>query len=670
MDPGAVVDRAAVPVGPELVGVGPLGVAADVLRPGVPVQELLVVGRVHPGVGVVAQHRGVQPELDRGVDGGEVVGAGLPGVGGRLLVDLVGRVEGEDRVLGRVVVQAQGLLVRRGVGDGPDGERVVVVDLLPGHPLVGRLEPVLEQPPVGVPQHVDDRVLDLRRERAHLGGLGRVAARLVGLRRGQGAAVLVGGLGPVHGAGLPVEGDRVGVVAGQRAPVVLDELVVVVVVVGELTLDVALRVAGEARGDRGLAAVDLVALPGRLRDVLRVAVGPVLRVTRIVEEAAALRRLAHAQPVPVRVGRVAQVLEVVDVHRLGERDRVVVAEDAFRRGRELEGLAGDVRVEAVEAHQPPAVVDVLLDRGFGNVDVRHVLCPPQVVGLDVGGERGRGGVAGVGVVVTEGLWDLVGDEAHHHLDGHRGSCRDRHGPVQTAVRDGEPVAGEPGAQGGQVVVGVDLPGQLAAGARGGVRRRRPQLQCGGPAAVVPDRQIGDGDVVVGDELGLVDRDRAAGVHALPVAGRLTALGDLLGEGARGDRDRVGVVVVDALPVGDVTAEAEHRRVVGLHEQRPSTAHQPGTGRVVAGTGQQTVHPEVGARTLRVVDRPHHVARGVRDGRRRDRGAAERGEPDGLRGVGRGRGEDGTDDERQGEQQALEEGCCSSSHRRLPFAETT
>ncbi len=70
---------------------------------------------------------------------------------------------------------------------------------------------------------------------------------------------------------------------------------------------------------------------------------------------------------------------------LGQRDRVVVAEHALHRHRELERLAGDVRVEVVVAHQPPAVVDVLLDRRFGHVDVRQVPRPPQVVGPDVGG---------------------------------------------------------------------------------------------------------------------------------------------------------------------------------------------------------------------------------------------------------------------------------------------
>ena len=102
-----------VPVGPELVGVRPLGVAVDVLRPGVPVQQLLVVLGGHPLVRVVAQHRGVEPELHGRVDGGEVVAARVAGRGRRRLVLLVGGVEREDRVLGRVGEQPQRLLVLR-----------------------------------------------------------------------------------------------------------------------------------------------------------------------------------------------------------------------------------------------------------------------------------------------------------------------------------------------------------------------------------------------------------------------------------------------------------------------------------------------------------------------------------------------------------------------------
>ncbi len=484
-----------------------------------------------------------------------------------------------------------------------------------------------------IPQHVDDRVLHAGGQRAHLRRLGGVADRVVGLRRGEGSAVDVGGLGAVEVAAAPVERDRVGVVAGQRAPVVLDQPVVVVVVVAELALGVALGVLGEVRRDGGLAAVDLIAPPGRLADVLGVAVGPVGRVTGIVEEPAALGDLPDREPVTVGVERGAQVLQVVDVHRLGERDGVVVPERALDRGGELVGLTGHVGVEVVEPHQPPAVVVVLLDGRLGRVEVRDVLRPPQVVRPYVGGERGGVAVALVGVVLAQRLRDLVGDEAHHDLGGDRGARGDGDRPVEPAAGGGEPVARQARVEGGEVVERVDGAGQLVAAAGGGVRRGGPQLQGGGGGPVVGDRQVGHGDVVLGDELGLLDPHAAAGVHAPEVARRLPALAGLLGEGARRDRDGERALVVDALDVGHVAGEAERAGVVGLHEQRAAAGHQDaavGVGGVAAGTAEQPVDPEVGAGALGVVDGLHHVAGVVADRRRGHGGPGERGVPDGLR----------------------------------------
>ncbi len=51
----------------------------------------------------------------------------------------------------------------------------------------------------------------------------------------------------------------------------------------------------------------------------------------------------------------------------------------------------------------------------------------------------------------------------------------------------------------------------------------------------------------------------------------------------------------------------------------------------------------------------------------DGGAGEGGEPDGLRGVGRGCGDEETQEECQGHEEALKGGFCSSSHRRLLLA---
>ena len=103
---------------------------------------------------------------------------------------------------------------------------------------------------------------DVVGECLHLGGLGRVCRACVGLGGGLRAGPLVGRLGAILAGRLagelgPVEGRRVGVVAGQEADVVLDEVVVVRVVLGELALDVALGVVGEVADDLGVGAVDL-----------------------------------------------------------------------------------------------------------------------------------------------------------------------------------------------------------------------------------------------------------------------------------------------------------------------------------------------------------------------------------------------------------------------------
>ncbi len=399
MDPGPVRDRAAVPVRPELVGVRPVGAAVDVLRPGVPVEQLLVVVGAHPLVGVVAQHRRVQPELHRRVDRREVVAPRAPGRCRRGLVLLVRGVEREDRVLRRVGEQSQGLAVFGRVRHQAHGVRVIVVDLFPGHERVGRDVLVLQQLVGGVPEGGDHAVLDAVGERLHLGRFRGVPGQRVGVAGGVRGRPDVRRLGPVQVAGLPVERDRVGVVAGHRAPVVFDHPVVVRVVGGELTLGVALGVPGEVVQHGRLTAVDLVRPPCRLGDVLRVRVRPVLRVARVVDEPAVRRVLPDREVRPVGVLRVPQILQVVDVHRLGQRDRVVVPGRALHRLRELEVLPGDVRVQVVEAHQPPAVVDVLLDRRIRHVDVGDVLGPPPVVRPDVRRERVGRTQGAVGVVV-------------------------------------------------------------------------------------------------------------------------------------------------------------------------------------------------------------------------------------------------------------------------------
>ena len=101
--------------------------------------------------------------------------------------------------------------------------------------------------------------------------------------------------------------------------------------------------------------------------------------------------------------------------RLEDRPQILGALDRLR---ELEVLPGDVDVQVVEAHQPPAVVQVLLDGRLRHVQVRHVLRPPAVVLAHVGAERRRGGEALVGVVLGQRLDRAVDTpfiEAEHDL---------------------------------------------------------------------------------------------------------------------------------------------------------------------------------------------------------------------------------------------------------------
>ena len=237
---------------------------------------------------VVAQHRGEQPELHGGVDLREVVGAGdaaprppPPCPSGWPC--RTGRAGTRAGSANSRSASVYGGLVRHRA----DRERVVVVDLLPRHVLVRwpRAGARRAAGP-GSTARCGSRCAICSASARISRRLGGVAELLVRLRGGQRAAVLVRRLGAVQPAVAPVERHRVGVVAGERAPVVLDEVVAVVVVEVELAADVALGVAGQVLHDRPLAAVDLVAAPGGLGDVLRVRVRPVLRVARVVDEPA------------------------------------------------------------------------------------------------------------------------------------------------------------------------------------------------------------------------------------------------------------------------------------------------------------------------------------------------------------------------------------------------
>jgi hypothetical protein len=72
----------------------------------------------------------------------------------------------------------------------------------------------------------------------------------------------------------PAEGYRVGVVAGQEAVGVLDEVVAVRVVLVDLPPDVALGVVGEVLDEGVLATEDLVSVPTLTADVLLIGVAP------------------------------------------------------------------------------------------------------------------------------------------------------------------------------------------------------------------------------------------------------------------------------------------------------------------------------------------------------------------------------------------------------------
>ncbi len=394
------------------------------------------------------------------------------------------------------------------------------------------------------PQVREDRVADLVGDAVHLGRLGGVAEERVLLGRGLGAGVPERRLGPVLaalGAGpVVLERDRVGVVAGQRARRVLDQVVAVGVELRERLLDVALRVAGEVLEDLDGAAVDLVALPRLERGPLLVGVVPVAGVAGVVVERLAAEFLALRQPRTVGVERVAPELEVLEAHRDGQRDLVVVAEGALEIDRELVVVAGDVAVERVEPVLPGPVPGDLLDVLVGQIDPRHGVTPERVVLAELGVEgRVRVGVA-VARVLRGRVGQLAGDRPQLDLEPDRLARVERDAPGQRVAGRGEAVTAEPGVERRQAVADRDVAAQLRAVGGGGRGDRRlggdrPRRRRG---PRVRDRQVRDRGVVVGDVLPLPHRESAARVERREVAGVLEPLGRRLGERRSRDSDRV------------------------------------------------------------------------------------------------------------------------------------
>ncbi len=667
VDPRPVADvlRVRAAVGPELVLVGPVVVAADVVGPRVPGQQLGVVLVVDVLAGVVAQDRGEEAEGHRGIDDGEVVAAGESLLGRLGLVGLVGGVEGEDGVLSGVRPQPQRLDVLRvllGRGHQSDAERVVVVDLLPGHQLAALHVPVLEEPLLGVPQVLQDRGADRVGDLPHAGRPLRLAEGVVGVRGGQRIAVDVGGFGAVQIPAPPVERHGVRVVARHVPGVVLDQAVAVLVERFELPADVLLRVVGEVAQHAVGAAVDRVRVPRRLGQVLGVAVRPVLRVAGVVGVPGVARDLAHRDPGPVGVGRFPQVLEVLHEHARGQHDGVVVAEHALHRRRELVVASRDAGVQVVVPQQPPAVVQRLLDVVVGDVHVGQVVGPPPVVLADVVGPGAHRRRVADRVVGRAGAGEFLRHEAHLHLGAGRSPGRHGERAFECAAGRGHPVAGQPRVQQGEVVAGRDGTGQFPVRRLGRVGRARANGHLPVGAALVDEVEAGDGDVVVGDELGLHDPQSAVGrVGAAPVARRLEPRGDVLLQrhfpAVHEQFDGVCGPVVDALPVGHAAGEAELRGVVRLHEQRTSARQQPVTGRVGAAPRQHPVHPEVRSvppRQVGLVLLPQRAGDGeaFRQVRYGVLGSGEHRIPDGVV-VGRGRrgrrkGDGQQRDERRGE----------------------
>ncbi|MCW0424823.1 hypothetical protein NB713_002766 [Xanthomonas sacchari] len=622
VDPRAIADAAAIggaALRPELVLVRIAVVAVDVVRPRVPVQQLAVAGRIEVRARVITQHAAEQAERHGGIDHREIVAAaGAP----RLRVGLVGGVERKQRELPRIGEQAQGTHVLGVVvgiavpGHQADAEGVVVVGFLPVHrqarPIgLALLEQVAVQAhavglcTVVLPQHIEHGAADLRRQRLHAHRGGGVAGQLRGLCSGQRVGVHVRALAAVHARCAmvfgPVEGHRVGVVAGHRRPVVFDQAVAVAVVGAQQRVHVVAGVARQLPGDRRRPAVHLVGAPGGGAEVLRVGIGPVLRRAGIVHVLAAAGGLAGAEPGAVGVERIAQVLEVVDEHAGGEHDGVVVAEHAFDRHRELVVVAGHRRVEEIEAQQPPAIEQGLVEIVLGRVQVRQVVGPPAVVGDDVIAIGLLRRLRGDAPVFLQRGRQLARDQPQLHLQRRRGAVRrHRQRPRDACAIDREAVAGEPRKQRGDGVVGDEGAGQLGTVGMRGHRRDRTHGQRMRRAVGAGHGDFGHRHVLFADELEQLQAHAATGIRAAEIARRLPPLRAVFDQ-----RDRHAValqlqaeqrVVAGLVHVGHVADEARLLRLVRVQVGGAAAGEKPVVAVAETAAGalprEQSVDPEI------------------------------------------------------------------------------
>lgn len=171
---------------------------------------------------------------------------------------------------------------------------------------------------------------------------------------------------PGAGAG-GVHGDGIGVVAGHVVVAVSDEVAAlnVVAVVLQLAGSIVAEVVREVLCELRAAADDVKGLVAGLSQILTIVVVPVVAVAGVIEEGAALGGVARRQQLAIGQIRRTEPLRILQVHRLRQDNRVVVAEDALDGDGVLIVIAGDVGIERVEALQPPAIVDRLLDGLLG-----------------------------------------------------------------------------------------------------------------------------------------------------------------------------------------------------------------------------------------------------------------------------------------------------------------
>ena len=592
----------------------------------------------------------IQTELHGEVDVREVVRTA-----DLLVVDLVGGVEREDRELLAVGEGLEGFLVLRDgsgiVGDEAHGKVVVVVGLgvLDEVGLVsvmlcaGRTDGIgLELLALLAPHELEDVGLDLVGQIAVILGLLGVAQLLIELCGGVGSGPDVGVFAvclPGAGAGS-MHGDGIGVVAGHVVVSVSDEVAAlnVVAVVLQLAGSIVAEVVREVLRDLCAAADDVERLIAGLSQILTIVVVPVVAVAGVIKEGAALRGVARGQQLAIGQIRGAEPLRILQVHRLRQDDGVVVAEDALDGDGVLIVIAGDVGIERVEALQPPAIVDRLLDGLLRHVDVGQVLRPVEVVFRLLRTDSLKVSEACEAEVLLGGLRDLFRRKGDDDLQLHTAARGDGDVAGQPAIvvgRSGlETVAGHAGIDGGKACRGRAGAGQLCllctidrdlAGLRrkDGVRcHRNCLILCG----FVGQRHRRDGDVLLMDELHDIQRQVAADrVGAGPVTRRIDALAGvfLRGQAAVGVREENADQIAPAkrLMIGGVAAEADDGRAARVHIQR-AAAGQEGvavgvavrTGVAVADalTGEDAVHIERVAAIGKIllIDRHHDVLFGI------------------------------------------------------------